>query len=812
MITAKRLSAAFLAAVLFASSVMSAGCGKKKQEGKVSAEDPWFSATKIRIGDRFFQDKENQGIDSKFIGLAEDKAVFLVSGYKRAPEGVNEEYYDFFSSMFYYFEIFSGNSTLEGSIDIRGKIDDYIIKEYGEKANWQLLTDYTIKDKAVTAMIFAYLPAGVNDTYVQKCVHVSFDIESGEITGFDLSSDTDVRYTEESYDFDGYVVKTSSNYWGTQTEYVIDVTRPDGTKEQYDASKLLTGRTIAYITDMLYLGNGKVVMTAFTLEVVGQQLYEMDLKTGQFTEYTGDDSFIRSIIGWVKYMPGIGNIIVDGEGIKTVDLENKTKTNYFSFEDCNINRSEAVTMELLAMTEDKIYMSAYPPGGLGTVNSPELNALNLYILTKEKTNPHAGKTIIKATTLGDYSYSVCEAVSVFNDTNPDYFIKLDNKYSSEYFISNGGISFWDENYGDKLTEATIELTYQLRMDLMNGEGPDIVFGGAEYSHLNSSDCFLDLKQEISTEGLFENVIEANEYDGKLYQCPLAFYVTGIVAPKKDVGQDQCGFDFDQYKVFVEGPCNGEDPLSFDSSRTGFFITCVSKMQDACWDDERQSYDTPAFRELAEYVNANVTEQPYTNMEYELVPVESSKRNNTYEYLMTFPYFMYIYSDSISDMKILGAPSVDGRGPAIKSGPSVGIAAQTKEKTACIDFVNLLLSEDIQECFEEWDECTPLRRSAFETAGHRQVDAYNENYRQNASRYTRIQLIEYMYAWCEIDSSAVDEYEKMIESCKSITAFDPALEKILEEEMPAYFAGQKSLDEVITIINDRSKTYISERSN
>ena len=811
MITAKKFPAAFLAAVLFVSSVMITGCGKKKIEEKVSAEDPWHSAAKTRIGDRFFQDKENQGIDSKFIGLAEDKAVFLVSGYKRAPEGVNEEYYDIFKTMFWYFEIYSGSSTLEGSIDIRGKIDDYIIKEYGEKANWQLLTDYTIKDKAVTAMIFAYLPAGVNDTYVQKCVHVSFDIESGEITGFDLSSNTDVRFTEESYDFDGYVVKTSSNYWGTQTEYVIDVTRPDGTKEQYDASKLLTGRTIAYINDMLYLGNGKVVMTAFTLEGVGQQLYEMDLKTGQFTEYTGDDSFIRSIIGWVKYMPGIGNIIVDGEGIKTVDLENGTKTVYFSFEDCNLNRSETKTMELLAMTEDKIYMSAYPPGGLGTVNSPELNALNLYILTKEKTNPHAGKTILHATSLGEYSYSVSEAVSVFNDTNPEYFIQLDNKYSSEYLVSNGGISIWDENYGDKLTEATIELTYQLRLDLINGEGPDIVIGGAEYTHLNSIDCFLDLKPEISTDGLFENVITVSERDGKLYQCPLAFYVTGIVAPKKDVDQDQCGFTYDQYKDFVSGPCNGEDPLSFLNTRTGYFTTCVSKMQDACWDDEKQSYDTPAFRRLAEYVSANVIEKTYAYTEYSGVPVESSKRDIAYESMMTFPYFMYYYSDSISDMKILGAPSVDGRGPSIKSGPSVGIAAQTEEKNACIEFVKLLLSEEIQESFEDWDDCTPLRRSAFETAGKRQVDAYNENYHQNASRYTRIQLMEYMFAWCEIDNSAVDEYEKMIGSCKSMTAFDPALEKIIGEEMPAYFTRQKSLDEVITIINDRSKTYISERS-
>ena len=810
MITAKKLPAAFLAAVLFVSSVMITGCDKKKIEEKVSADDPWFSAAKIRIGDRLYQDKENWGIDSKFIGLAEDKAVFLVSGSKRAPEGVNEEYYDFFSNMYYFFEIYSGNSAPDVSINIKDKIDDYIVREYGDTANWNLMSDYKINNRTVTAMIFAFLPAGEKDSYVQSTVYVDFDVDSGEITGFKTSSSSNVRYTEESFEFDGYSVKTSSNYWGNTSSFIIEVIQPDGTKFQYDGEKLLTGRTISGVYDMLYMGNGRVVVSAFNDEDVGMVFYEMDLKTGQFKEYTGDDSFIRSIIGSVRYMPDVGNVIVDGEGIKKVDIENGSKTVYFSFEDCNLNRSETNTMELLAMTEDKIYMSAYPPSGLGMINEAENNALNLYILTKEKTNPHAGKTIIHATSLGEYSYSVCEAVSVFNDTNADYFIQLDNKYSSEYLVSNGGISMWDENYGDKLTEATIELTYQLKIDLMNGEGPDIVIGGAEYTHLNSIDCFLDLKPEISTDGLFENVIAVSEYDGKLYQCPLAFYVTGIVAPKKDVDQEQFGFTYDQYKDFVSGPCNGDDPLSSFNSRTGYFITCVSKMQDACWDDEKKSYDTPAFRKLAEYVSDNVIEKTFANMEYTGVPVESSKRNNAYEYMMTFPYFMYYYSDSISDMKILGAPSVDGRGPSVKSGPSVGIAANTKEKNACIDFVKLLLSEDIQESFEDWDDCTPLRRSAFETAGKRQVDAYNENYHQNASRYTRIQLMEYAFAWCEIDNNAVDEYEKMIVSCKSMTAFDPALEKILGEEMPAYFTRQKSLDEVITIINDRSKTYISER--
>ena len=812
MITAKRLTAAFLAAVLFASSLAITGCGKKKQEGKVSAEDPWYSATKTRIGDRFYQDKENTGIDARFIGLVEDKAVFLVQGYKRAPEGVNEEYYDIFSTIFWYFEVYSGNSTPDVSIDIRGKIDDYIVKEYGEKANWTPMTDFEVKDRLVTVLIFAYLPAGVNDTYVQRSVYVSFDIDSGEIAEFKLSSNTDVRYTEECFEFDGYLVKTTSNYWGDSSEYIIDVSQPDGTKTQYDCSKLIEGKSFVYIYDMLYLGDGKVIVSAFLEETVGIVFYEMDLKSGKFSDYLGDDSFIRSITGAVRYIPGVGNVVVDGEGVKTVDIENKTKTVYFSFDDCNLNRSVTSTMELLAMTEDKIFMSACPPAGLGMINDPENFALNLYILTKEKTNPHAGKTIIQATSLGEYSYSVCEAVSVFNDSDPDYFIKLDNKYSAEYLVSNGGISMWDENYGDRLSEATIELTYQLRMDLMNGEGPDIVLGGAAYTHLNNDECLLDLKQEIRTEDLFENVINASACDGKLYQCPLAFNVSGIVASENAVTCDLCGFTYDDYKEYVSGPCNGEDPVGFMSSRTGYFMTCLSRMQDACWDADNRSYDTPAFRRLAEYVNDNVTDSIYSEGVYEVSISELTNKENTFEYEMNFPYFMYYYSDRIAELKVLGIPSEDGRGPSMMAGSSVGIAAHTKERQACVDFVDLLLSQKIQEAFEEWDDNTPVLRSAFEAAAKRQVDAFNDNYHQNQSRYTRAQLMEYRLAWYEIDDSVVGEYEKMIESCKSMSTFDPALELIVQEEIPAYFSGQKSLDEVINIINDRSKTYLSERSN
>ena len=40
--------------------------------------------------------------------------------------------------------------------------------------------------------------------------------------------------------------------------------------------------------------------------------------------------------------------------------------------------------------------------------------------------------------------------------------------------------------------------------------------------------------------------------------------------------------------------------------------------------------------------------------------------------------------------------------------------------------------------------------------------------------------------------------------------EPGIALIIDEEMPAYFTGQKSLDEVIKIIENRAQTMLDER--
>ena len=60
------------------------------------------------------------------------------------------------------------------------------------------------------------------------------------------------------------------------------------------------------------------------------------------------------------------------------------------------------------------------------------------------------------------------------------------------------------------------------------------------------------------------------------------------------------------------------------------------------------------------------------------------------------------------------------------------------------------------------------------------------------------------------ASIIFDYNETIENCYGLNRSDPAVNSILKEEMPAYFSGQKSLEDVIPILEDRVQTFLNER--
>ena len=103
---------------------------------------------------------------------------------------------------------------------------------------------------------------------------------------------------------------------------------------------------------------------------------------------------------------------------------------------------------------------------------------------------------------------------------------------------------------------------------------------------------------------------------------------------------------------------------------------------------------------------------------------------------------------------------------------------------------------------------PVNKDAFEASAQESVDACNAAYSGGTLSFSGISVND-GERYEELDYSVIDKFEDIIASCSHAERADQAVSVIISEEMPAYFEGQKSLDEVVDILQDRVQTVLDE---
>ena len=400
-----------------------------------------------------------------------------------------------------------------------------------------------------------------------------------------------------------------------------------------------------------------------------------------------------------------------------------------------------------------------------------------------------------------------EAVCTFNETSTDYFITFDPKYEIDSYMDSDSMEDMTLNdYIIQTDDAYAQLSDQLAVDLMAGEGPDIIFDSFSLSQLNDDDYLTDMSEWIDTDGLFGNIVEASKVNGKLYQMPLAFGVTGIVTETDNVASGQSGFTFDEYLDFVSTVCNGQDPLAMN--QTEFFIQCLATMDDLCYtEDGELSYDNEAFRTLAEFTSENIF--PVYDQTYEDV-MSLDNAGGIYFSSSSFMTLVANLRSRMNDVSILGLPSIDGRGPMASVECSVAVSAQSPEQDGCRSFVETLLSQTIQEYYA-YDTCySPVSEAAFDSVAVKLIDDFNEDMSAYEIEFSPAELAMYGIDTTRIDPGVIDAYKEMIGTICSVENSDVARDIIIREEIPAYFVHQKDLEDVIPVIENRVQTMLDER--
>ena len=354
---------------------------------------------------------------------------------------------------------------------------------------------------------------------------------------------------------------------------------------------------------------------------------------------------------------------------------------------------------------------------------------------------------------------------------------------------------------------------RLSIDLIGGDGPDIIMNAMNLLQLDSPDILVDLSSDVPTGNFFSNVFDASKVDGCLYQMPLTCGIAGISTESENVPSGHVGMTYDEYLTFVNGICNGDDPV--DMSRLDMLSLCVDDMSDIFSGGGTLSFDNDEFRELAAFINDNINDpivieysdplaqwEAETDAEFEYHPAYYNKITSFDQYLREYKY------DGQHPI-FLGLPSCDSRGPALIVNDSVAISAKSDNIDGCRAFINVLLSDDIQMLYAFSDK-TPVNIDAFETKARESIEEYNRGIERMRGDYSAAELAVNGVSDDLLDEQEISDYEALIMSCDHLPLTDSAVLIIVREEIQAYFAGQKTLDEVLEIINNRVATFVNER--
>jgi hypothetical protein len=276
-----------------------------------------------------------------------------------------------------------------------------------------------------------------------------------------------------------------------------------------------------------------------------------------------------------------------------------------------------------------------------------------------------------------------------------------------------------------------------------------------------------------------------------------------------VEQGQTGFTYDEYKKFVSSVCNGNDPIEME--QTEYFLNCYCLMGSRFTGaNGAPDFSSDELTALAEYVHDNVY---YIAPPEEEIDIETVSEDNSAVYMEFHSIMEYIgYFDHVqNDLVVLGMPSSDRLGPSLKITNSVAVSASTDCKDGCLEFAKSLLTDGVQEGYGKNALNTPVNIAAYETSSSAMIAQYNKLRETMISIGMSAYELKQMGMMCAVDENAIANYAEIIKTASVVIRSDPAIAMMVREEIPAYFGGQKSLDEVVEIINNRVNTYVSERS-
>ncbi|MBO4473699.1 MAG: extracellular solute-binding protein [Clostridiales bacterium] len=540
--------------------------------------------------------------------------------------------------------------------------------------------------------------------------------------------------------------------------------------------------------------------------VTGYYLREIDQDTGRFKgeKIKYENKLELFQIG----ASGDGSFFAGGEGIFRCDpLKAEKGEAILRWEEADINRFGVTAKGMKIISNDELYVLRQYDGTEGTGSFSDTHVAVIHLKRQDK-NPHAGKPIIEIACNRNVVNSFLDHVAEYN---------RDPESRSHIVVRDYSDAYSDGTAWSKVFSEVSDAVY---LDLLSGDGPDILVNFGAYSQFEREDILTDLNQFIdgtsplSREEYFDNIFRAYETDGKLYQIPLTFAVQGL-AGNSDLLGDRTSWNYEEFDQ-VAASLPSDIAMIEETDRRELLEQMMNVVPDLIdYSSKTVHYaDSADFSAMLELIRKYGSERDYNQIYAErdsdrespgspLGQFNSGSLAVVPAYIADLGSFWEYAGKNKGNVTFVGYPGSSKKGMAASDGFTMGIAQSSQHKEEAWDFIRFLLGKEAQYSLAR-DMCRlPVSRTAWERVACDNI-ASDRAYRMLFGFGT------YGDGSRPLTEDMEAPFRKMLENVHGRALSDPTAMLIVCEEAPAYFTGQKSLADVVSIIQNRCATIVKER--
>lgn len=478
-----------------------------------------------------------------------------------------------------------------------------------------------------------------------------------------------------------------------------------------------------------------------------------------------------------------------------------------SWIDSDLNGDSVRCVMSMGSNEFVIYIHDY--------SDPSANGF--YRITERDASELADKTLITiAVVYGDNNFT--NEVNAFNRTSEDYRIKI-NDYSKYYE--------WDEENESYLNTPA----KQFKLDIIAGKSPDMIFftDPTAINGLSNKDIFVDLYDYLGKDGavskddIMPPLLSACEEDGKLYSLTPSFSMSTLAVKTKFCDKENWTID-DLIETYNKLP-EGSKLTQWDSTKRAVFDLLSQNMNFVDYNKGTCSYDSDEFIKILEFANTfpETEEEP----DWERMSEEQYKKyyddqqtaiRNDKSLIGSIDFYdlrNYNREKTVTfgeDITLVGYPSTDGCGMCMNPSSCFSILSDSPNKDECWNFISKFFTEEYQNK-NLWT--IPALKSVFESRlDEAMKDPYMTDESGKKEYYANEALVgNETVTIPNLSQEDRDFIKDTIYNAKvnGMAIWDSEVNDIVDEEISAYFAGEKTAKQTAEIIQNRVSIMVSEQS-